>query len=271
MNANKVCFITCYNDEVLYHECLKYIHSLNVPEGFEVETLGVFEAESMAAGYNKAMQSSDAKYKVYLHQDTFIINKNFIFEATELFLRNPIIGIMGVVGAEYLPLNGIWWEARSKYGVVHESSTGVLKKLEFNNQIKNYKRVAVVDGLILITQYDLPWREDLFEGWHCYDLSQCLEFIKNGYEVAIPKQDKCWCIHDCGIVNVSNGFKESVNIVLQSYGDIITDRYKLYLSQNISHLADELQRRKNEGEINHEYEKLLLYKELLHVEFELLA
>ncbi|WP_063761654.1 glycosyltransferase family protein [Paenibacillus tyrfis] len=266
MNEYKVCFITCYNDEVLYQECLKYIHTLKVPEGFEIEILGIVGAESMAAGYNKAMQSSDAKYKVYLHQDTFIINKDFILDIIKLFSLNPLIGIMGVAGAEYLPLKGVWWEARSKYGAVFESSTGVLKKLEFNNEIDNYKSVTVVDGLILITQYDLPWREDLFEGWHCYDLSQCMEFIKNGYEVAIPRQDKYWCIHDCGIVNVSNGFEDNLKITLQNYSEIIIDRYKLYLDQTINHLDDELQKRKKEE--NNEYEKLLLIKEMLHVEYE---
>ncbi|WP_088833320.1 glycosyltransferase [Paenibacillus tyrfis] len=218
MNENKVCFITCYNDEVLYQECLKYIHTLKIPEGFEIETLGIVGAESMAAGYNKAMQGSDAKYKVYLHQDTFIINKDFIFDVVRVFQSNANVGLLGMVGAEYLPVNGIWWEAQSKSGTVYESSTGILKELKFcNEKSSGYNPAKALDGLMLITQYDLPWREDLFSGWHFYDLSQCAEFIIAGYQVAVPYQEQPWCIHDCGIVNVSNGFDHYRRMYLEQY------------------------------------------------------
>ena len=30
--------------------------------------------------------------------------------------------------------------------------------------------VEGVDGLLMATQYDIPWREDLFDGWDFYDL-----------------------------------------------------------------------------------------------------
>lgn len=33
------------------------------------------------------MRESDDKYKVYLHQDTFIINKNFIYDIIDIFKK----------------------------------------------------------------------------------------------------------------------------------------------------------------------------------------
>ena len=41
--------------------------------------------------------------------------------------------------------------------------------------------VKGIGGLIMITQYDIPWRDDIFDGWHFYDASQSIEFIRKGF------------------------------------------------------------------------------------------
>ena len=80
MNNKKICFIMCSNDEFLARECQIYIEQLLVPENYEVEVLVVKDAKSMTSGYNEAMRASDAKYKVYLHQDVLILNRGFIYD-----------------------------------------------------------------------------------------------------------------------------------------------------------------------------------------------
>ncbi|GLI08708.1 glycosyl transferase family 2 [Paenibacillus tyrfis] len=229
MNENKVCFITCYNDEVLYQECLKYIHTLKIPEGFEIETLGIVGAESMAAGYNKAMQSSDAKYKVYLHQDTFIVNKDFMYDVVGIFKENPQVGILGMVGAEYLPTNGVWKDSKLKYGKVYENVMGHLEKIEFNSQPSDYKSVIALDGLLLITQYDLAWKEDLFSGWHLCDLSQCLEFSQAGFEVGVVNQEQPWCIHDGGSYDVGSEFDIYRDVFLNQYSSNVLPKVSVLI------------------------------------------
>ena len=81
-----------------YEECVHYIRNLKIPEGYELETVYIQEADSMAQGYNAGMKSSDAKYKVYLHQDVFIRNRNFITDMLNLFSCDERIGMMGVIG-----------------------------------------------------------------------------------------------------------------------------------------------------------------------------
>lgn len=39
-----------------------------------------------------------------------------------------------------------------------------------------YQNVDAVDGLLMMTQYDLPWRDDLFSDFDFYDVSQAFEF-----------------------------------------------------------------------------------------------
>ena len=78
MNDHKFCFIICTDSERFYRECEFYVSYLRIPEGYEAEIMPVHEASGMAAGYNSAMAATDAKYKIYIHQDTFILNPNFM-------------------------------------------------------------------------------------------------------------------------------------------------------------------------------------------------
>ena len=150
-------------------------------------------ANSITSGYNHGMKSSSAKYKVYLHQDVDILNQNFITDCLKVFKRYPRLGMLGVAGAKRLPSTGVWWAAAQTYGKVYHSGL-----LSFAEVTGDYESVQAIDGIIMITQYDLPWREDLFKGWHFYDISQSLEFIKAGYEVGVPKQLDAWCRHHHG-------------------------------------------------------------------------
>ena len=77
-NDRKICFIICSNNQQYLEECLLYLSLLKVPKGYETEVLAIQDASSMTAGYNEGMKASDAKYKVYLHQDTFITEKTFL-------------------------------------------------------------------------------------------------------------------------------------------------------------------------------------------------
>ncbi|WP_113673812.1 glycosyltransferase family protein [Vallitalea guaymasensis] len=202
MNDKRVAFIICVNNDDLYDKAVKYINGLLVPDGFVTEIVDIRNQKSMTSGYNKGMISTDAKYKIYLHQDVFITNKNFIVDIIEIFNRDADIGLIGVIGSKYIPADGIWWKSNKKRGKVYDSHRGKIELLNFQGNSKTDELVSGIDGLIMITQYDIPWREDIFTGWHFYDISQCLEFIRKGYKIAVPYQEEPWCIHDCGIVNL---------------------------------------------------------------------
>lgn len=197
VKTNSICFITCVNNDYLYEICLKHIQSLFIPQDFEIEIMDIRDASSMASAYNASIKDSSSKYKVYLHQDTFILNRHFIFNLIELFQNNKQLGIVGVIGAEEVPSNGIWWEANNKAGKVIEYRN-TFSYLKFSEVNAPCKIVKALDGLLLATQYDVPWREDIFDGWHLYDTSQCYEFEKQGYLAGIPYQENPWVIHACG-------------------------------------------------------------------------
>lgn len=217
MKENKIAFITCVNNEDLYQKSLSYIEKLQVPEFMQIEIIAVRGSKSITSAYNDASHKSEAKYKVYLHQDVYIQNTNFIFDILNVFKKDVKIGLIGMVGAKTIPLSGIWWDDNGKVGKVYDSHSGTMELLDFNEIKEMYAEVTGIDGLIMITQHDLPWREDIFDGWHFYDLSQSVEFIRKGFKVVVPKQQTAWCTHDCGYVNTANGFEGYRKKFLDNY------------------------------------------------------
>ena len=79
----------CTNNQRYMEEAIYYITHLRVPEGYQISFLAIEDAKSMTAGYNEGMQASNAKYKVYLHQDTFPLKRGIPLE--EVFLPQESI------------------------------------------------------------------------------------------------------------------------------------------------------------------------------------
>ena len=219
INEKKVSFIVCTNDETYAAECEKYIRRLDVPDGYEVDVLMVQEASSMTSGYNEGMAASDAKYKVYLHQDVMIFEKSFICRILDIFNDDPAIGLIGVVGNTKLPESAVRWDhgAAIVGGIYIDIISGADRRV-YDEISGKYQDVVIIDGLLMATQYDIPWREDLFTGWHFYDLSQSMEFRRKGYRVIVPHMDNPWCFHDNDIHIIGDDYYRYRDVFLKEYG-----------------------------------------------------
>lgn len=215
LDDRKVCFIICSSDALYTEECLHYINHLTIPVGFQIEVLTVEDAASMTAGYNEGMQASAAKYKVYLHQDVFIVNHNFIQDFLDIFESDEQIGMIGMVGAPKLPTSGIMWEAE-RCGAIYVPAYLHDALSQWGNQ--SLMEVEAIDGLMMITQYDIPWREDVFDKWDFYDCSQSQEFIRRGYKVVVPAMEKPWCLHDSTLADLSAYEGERMKFLQEYFG-----------------------------------------------------
>lgn len=202
MDDKKICFIIAVNDDIQYLQCLFLINSIKLPEGFDVDVVPIRNANSMCEAYNEGMEKSNAKYKVYLHQDTYIINQNFIQDIIDLFTKDLSVGIIGICGAKTLPTSCIWWDSPDTIGKLYEKNGKFWKLLEFSEVKGDYEVVEAIDGFMIITQYDIKWRDDIFDGWHFYDISQPQEFKLKGYNTVVVNQRSPWCIHTRGNTNM---------------------------------------------------------------------
>lgn len=212
-------FIYCVKNENECAESCKYVDSLKIPNGYTVSKKFLQGNFSVVRGNNFAMRNSTAKYKIYLHKNIYIINRNFLLDIIELFKKYPVLGMLGVLGAKKLPANGNWWETSERYGKIYIGS----ELLSFHNEVtKDYESVLVIAGMIMITQYDLPWREDIFKDPYLYDSAQCLEFFNAGYKLGIPRQTEPWCVYNNPNDNLLNFYKDR-EVFINEYRDLINN------------------------------------------------
>ncbi len=220
LNEKKIAFISCVNNDLYYNESLEYIKNLTIPDGYEIEVIKITNADYMTKSYNQAMHKSDAKYKIYMHQDVFIVNKNFISDVLEIF-ENKKIGLIGMVGCVNIPSkanwfdNGLWTD-----GTVYICDGNQACEWKYSDFQKPYKSVSAVDAMLMATQYDVEWREDIFTGWDLYDISQSIEFKKSGYQVVVPYQEQPWVMHDHGILNYEN-YNHWLDVYINEYQNYI--------------------------------------------------
>ncbi len=101
-----------------------------------------------------------------------------------------------MIGGVALPRDAVTWNAWNRgcaFGCTNRHAFPIK-----DHQDKELTKAEAVDGMLMATQYDIPWREDLDLGWNYYDISQSLEFRRNSYDVGIPYQKIPWSMHGCG-------------------------------------------------------------------------
>lgn len=188
-----IAFIICVNNELYFEECKYYIEHLEVPAGYDIDVIGIWEADSMCAAYNLGMRSSDAKYKVYMHQDVFIRDSRFLEKTLRIFKEHPKTGMIGMAGGIGIPENGVVYSSWNVGKVDCREPDLSYVLLCGPNQTKD-QTVDAVDGLLMMTQYDLPWREDLFSDFDFYDVSQAFEFRRQAMRLwCLTRKNPGWC------------------------------------------------------------------------------
>lgn len=219
MNEKEIAFIICTNDEEQYADCIYYINRLTVPKDYTIDVICIKEAEGICEAYNAGMQASDAKYKIYMHQDVLIINPHFLEDMISTFIRNPKAGMLGMIGRKDFDNKDKLFMNRY-YGSIYE--TRVSKTVVYNNYSEEGKdeKVLHLDGLLIMTSVDIKWREDILKEWDCYDVSQSLEMDRKGYDIYIPYMKEPWVLHDCGALNLAKYGRQR---------DIILDEYAEYM------------------------------------------
>ena len=201
MTRQEFHFIACTNHPLMMEECRLYINRLYVPEGCSVRITEINDAKSMCEGYNRAIgmkpgdapRLQDVPLRIYLHQDTFILNRWFLYHLQNLFTNHPDTGMIGMAGTPVLHPSGIMWMGEY-IGNSLDSSEEPYEEQQPDDSLP-YTTVASVDGFLMATAADVSWREDLLDGFEFYDVSQCMEFQKIGKKIIVPAQQPAWCIH----------------------------------------------------------------------------
>ncbi|MBQ3971333.1 MAG: hypothetical protein II687_03905 [Selenomonadaceae bacterium] len=114
----RIAVISCVNDDRKYEECLLYLNRCTLPEGMELEFIPIYHAKSMTSGYQEGMQSSRAKYKIYIHQDLCVVKEDALQRMLRIFVEHPEVGMIGFAGCDRFPKTCRWYETEGRgYGV----------------------------------------------------------------------------------------------------------------------------------------------------------
>lgn len=191
---SKIDFIICYSNEECMKKCIACINELIIPDGFEIDILSVYDAENIAEAYNAIIQESNAKYKVYLYENIYIVKKDFLCECIDIFDKNKNIGMIGVLG-----------EKQDSHVLYGEWNVGKLaicnatgEKIVSGMNDKSGTLVDNLNGCILVTQYDAAW-DSLTEGNNGYfDIHHSKLLRQANYDLFVPYQEECWCIYEMG-------------------------------------------------------------------------
>lgn len=252
MDDKKIAFIIAVNNEQYFEECCFYIRRLFIPAGYDIDIIAIREADSMCAAYNAGMSNSDAKYKVYMHQDVMIRNSKFIENIIHIFKGNLEIGMIGMIGGTHMPKTGVAYRAWN-VGIVDCRDPDMAYYLKGQkNMPRKDTLVEAIDGLLIATQYDITWREDLFTHFDFYDISQSFEIRKAGYQIIVPYQEVPWVIHDSGFAKLTyydeerkkcikeyphffyadNGFEFTYDREWNELSDLLADQLKKMMENN---------------------------------------
>ncbi len=230
---HRIDFILCTNDPIYLAECEKYIGRLVIPDDTEISVIPITGAASMCAGYNQGMRQSDARIRIYLHQDVMILNRYFLVNILTLFAAHPEAGMIGMAGSERLSDIGVMWRGpHNEVGALYKPTD----EESVHDRVTADWPVALaecIDGFLIAAREDIPWREDLFDGWDFYDASQSMEYRRQGFQILIPEQTTPWCLHDDGKILSLCRYDHYREIFLREYGSEI-DRFATIPKESIN-------------------------------------
>lgn len=220
VDENRIDFIYCTNDAWYSQECERYIRRLQLDPQMQIRIYSVWNSPSMAAGYNCAMNMSTAKYKIYIHHDTFIIHTDMITDLLQGFGQNSEYGALGIAGTTHLEDNAMWQLSDKEDMREYLYQDAIMDIKESRSIVTNgfVEEADALDGILIATSQDCKWREDLFTHWHFYDISQCYEFRRAGKKVGVINPDKMWLMHETTM-------RKDPNNTYEMFRDIFVKEY----------------------------------------------
>lgn len=215
---SKIGIIFCTNDDLYKDECIMYLKRLYIPEDMKLDIIVVENAPGMAAGYNRAMGNSDAEYKVYIHHDTFIIDRDILTKIVNRFSEDADIGMLGNAGTTRLPSSARWFDSDRSERRANLYQDILLDIYRSVSDAGLSDDAEGIDGIFMATSRDIPWREDIFDGWHYYDISQTYEFRKAGLKTKFLTDPPVALLHETTT-------RKDPNNLYEKYGEIFKANY----------------------------------------------
>lgn len=190
MNDKKIAIIVYKNYDAGYEMTLNALQKTVLPAGFEAELITVSEAHCLAEVCNIGMRSTDAKYKLYILNDVYELDKDILVKLLKYFEDYSRVGLLGLYGGA-LSLNGDYANNKKNYGIYRYQKGKEFYQYKSDNPLF-IQKVTNIEPSIMMTSHDCDWDETI--GDYFFGSAQCCRLVNEGYECAVPMQNMVWAV-----------------------------------------------------------------------------
>jgi hypothetical protein len=113
---------------------------------------------------------------------------------TTIKIRIIIKAIMNIgnSGTTRMTDDGIWWSSDYYFYRINIYQDNLLNVARCTPSHTD----GTIDDVFMATCTDIYWREDLFDNWHFYDISQTYEFRKHGLRTVFLNDTDITLLHE---------------------------------------------------------------------------
>ncbi len=192
---NEIFFVIIGNDQWIISENIRYLNRLVIPKNMKVEYIVASDTENIAALMQKSMRQSAAKYKIYLDQNTFIVNKNFLEKAISVFQKNSDIGMLGARGFYKLKEKNEM-QSCGNYICNYDDGRNICISNVREGNVNTIVDVMALDEHFMMTSVDSDWNGNNKN----FQIAKSVEMRHAGYRTAVLIEREPFVLFDNGII-----------------------------------------------------------------------
>lgn len=147
---------------------------------------------SIFTAYNEGIRLAKGDILCFMHDDIIFHSDNW-GTTLQTTLQDSSIGIVGVIGSQFLPNKmASWWLCEKTKGTIlqgERTSNGKYTSSLCGVEVSDVTDVVVVDGLWFAMTRDLTnhvqFDDKTYNSFHCYDVDICMQAISNDRRVVV--------------------------------------------------------------------------------------
>ncbi|SCY34200.1 glycosyltransferase [Butyrivibrio sp. INlla14] len=210
MINNKICFICCITDIENDSRIAQNISMLSIPEGYDVEYLGVTQAKSIADGYNEAIDSTDALIKIFLKESVTITSPDLLADIVRIYSGSDKIAVIGALGTDKMPVDMVMQHG-IMYGQESDNTYAV------NGE---YQEVLCISDDLFTVKGDYRFNSELFDGDSFYNVDLCASVLRSGKKIVVASQSPVYWTNGTTPPVYDDSFEKYRKIALDRYSGI---------------------------------------------------
>lgn len=173
---------------------------------------------SIFSAYNEGVRRSNGDILCFMHDD-ILYKTNDWGGAVETVFKNEEIGVAGLLGAYVMTKDYGYWTMMNPYvtgfvPLLAKNGTMDYANCDFYYDATCSNEIATLDGMWLCMSkkfFDsIRFDEELYRGFHFYDMDICVQSIISGYKNVIVRNVEIWHVHSNSQFdyNFVNGMKQ---------------------------------------------------------------